>query len=66
MRYEPHLLPCYGGPLDGEDRPYDPSGWCLEVTRTSIHRYLLRQDSDGSRFWQHYELLSLSGAQKSA
>ena len=46
-----HTIPCLGGPLCGEDKPYHPSGWLIEVTEYAAHRYILAQDSDGSRYW---------------
>lgn len=57
---EPHLLPVYRGPLDGAEKPFDPSGWMVEVTDTCAHKYLLRQNDDGSRFWAHYAVVPLS------
>ena len=54
------MLPVYGGPLDGEEVRYSPTGYYLQVTRWAVHKYLLRQDADGSRYWGHYEVVPLT------
>ena len=55
MRTYP-MLPVWNGILHGEERPYDPSGWLLEVTDEATHRWILAQDGDGSRYWKFYGL----------
>ena len=51
------LLPVWNGILHGEERPYDPSGWLLESTDLATHRWILRQDSDGTRYWGFYDFV---------
>ena len=44
-------LPVVGGPLCGEERPYNVRAWMVEVTEYACHQYILACESNGERYW---------------
>ncbi len=65
MELRADLLPVLVGPLCGDERPYHPSGWMIEVTEYAAHRYIFANDDTGAKYWSYTGTVPLASRQQS-